>query len=284
MISISFSLKTPQLLYTNGADTIFQQKMIFFSILLIFAFVILDKHSNGRNNIGMSNIIRSTTDLALHIAREYIRPGGVIVDATCGNGHDTLALAKAARDIAKAGQDVTASRRVTVSQGVAAAQGETRIFAFDIQQDAIDATNRLLAAEGFGPQLEDGSIKLICDSHENMAGHLTADGSIVQLTNNQTLKADLIVFNLGYLPGGDKSITTRADSSLEAIRIGLNLLARDGAMFITMYSGHEEGAKEKAQLLAFARNLDSREFHVAYVNMANQPNNPPEILIISRKL
>ncbi len=97
-------------------------------------------------------------------------------------------------------------------------------------------------------------------------------------------ESSLIMFNLGYLPGGDKSITTRAESSLEAIKTGLSLLSRDGAVFIAMYSGHEEGAKEKAQLLDFARNLDSREFHVAYINMANQPNNPPELLVISRKL
>ena len=212
----------------------------------------------------MSNIIRSTTNLAIHIAREYIVPGGIIVDATCGNGHDTLALAKAARSIAKADRaDAKADR-------AGANCIQPHILAFDIQQEAIDATGRLLMSEGFVDELASSSIRLICDSHENMSSYVDA--------------ANLIVFNLGYLPGGDKTVTTKADSTLQAINASLVLLARDGAVCITMYSGHEEGAKEKAQLLDFARNLDSHEFHVAYVNIANQPNNPPELLVISRKI
>lgn len=208
----------------------------------------------------MSNIIRSTTELALYIAREYIRPGGVIVDATCGNGHDTLALAKAARDVAaKAGSTI-------------------RLLAFDIQQDAINATGRLLMSEGFINELSDGRIRLVHDSHENIAEYLT------QAHGTSGGEADLIVFNLGYLPGGNKDITTKPGSTLDAVKSGLALLARDGAVCITMYSGHPEGAKEKAQLLDYARNLDSREFHVSYISMVNQLNNPPEILIISRKL
>ncbi|MCF0144812.1 MAG: rRNA methyltransferase, partial [Firmicutes bacterium] len=51
-----------------------------------------------------------------------------------------------------------------------------------------------------------------------------------------------------------------------------------------MYSGHEAGAKEKAALLEFAGALDSRVYHAAYVNLCNQPNNPPEILLITRKV
>ncbi|MCQ2545120.1 MAG: class I SAM-dependent methyltransferase [Clostridia bacterium] len=226
----------------------------------------------------MSNIIRSTTNLAIHIAREYIVPGGIIVDATCGNGHDTLALAKAARSIAKADcADAKADCADAKADRAGANCIQPHILAFDIQQEAIDATGRLLMREGFTDQLADSSIRLICDSHENMAQYLTD-------SNGQTAKANLIVFNLGYLPGGDKSVTTKADSTLEAIRESLVLLAGDGGLCITMYSGHEEGAKEKAQLLDFARNLDSHEFHVAYVNMANQPNNPPELLVISRKI
>lgn len=224
----------------------------------------------------MGNIIKSTTDLALHIAREYIRPGGVIVDATCGNGHDTLALAEAARSIAEAAREISATG---AANSDICSDSTIKLFAFDIQQDAINATGRLLMSEGFINELSDGSIRLICDSHAKMDQYLTAGTGA-----NQPASADLIVFNLGYLPGGDKTITTKADSTVAAIRTGLSLLARDGALCITMYSGHPEGAKEKAQLLDYARNLDSREFHVSYISMVNQINNPPEILIISRKL
>lgn len=201
------------------------------------------------------NLIRSTTDFALHIVQAYINEDSIVVDATCGNGHDTLALARALSD-AKAMQSMSEKY-------------EGRLYAFDIQEEAIVNTRALLEAEGFGPQIENGRITLICDSHENMDAHVSG--------------ADVIVFNLGYLPGGDKSITTDSDTTLSAVSKAVEILHKNGLICITMYSGHEAGSKEKAELLAYARELDSRAFHVSYISMTNQPNNPPEILLITRK-
>ncbi|MDY5607572.1 MAG: class I SAM-dependent methyltransferase [Lentihominibacter sp.] len=209
----------------------------------------------------MKNIIQSTTELALHIARPYIREGKAVVDATCGNGHDTVALAKA----------------VFPDYGYGAAASEnnqecpapTRLIAFDIQQRAIDATASLLTEAGFGSQLNAGSIRLIRDSHENMDDYVN--------------EACLIMFNLGYLPGGDKELTTCTETTMKAIQGAAGLLTKGGLLSVTMYSGHPEGAKEKAEVLAFARGLDSKIYHAAYVNMLNQANNPPELLLITRK-
>ncbi|MGN0702849.1 MAG: tRNA (mnm(5)s(2)U34)-methyltransferase [Lentihominibacter sp.] len=209
----------------------------------------------------MKNIIQSTTELALHIAKSYIREGQAVVDATCGNGHDTLALAKAIfSDYSGSSAPARQEQACPANAG---------LIAFDIQQRAIDATAGLLKEEGFKAHLDAGRIRLVRDSHENIGNYID--------------EACLIMFNLGYLPGGDKKITTCSESTMKAIRWSAALLTNGGLLSVAMYSGHLEGAKEKAELLAFAGSLDSGKYHVAYVNMLNQPNNPPELLLITRK-
>lgn len=191
----------------------------------------------------MSNIIQTTTQLALHMVSGYAKKGGVFADATCGNGHDTLWLAR---------------------------MKPSKLYAFDIQPEAVENTRRLLISEGFSPELEDGTIELIRDSHESIGSHIPTP-------------VDVIIFNLGYLPGGDKSITTGETSTIGAVESSLTLLAKDGLVSITMYSGHPEGRREKEALLEMAAALDSRTYHSAYVNMLNQKNDPPELLLITKK-
>lgn len=196
-----------------------------------------------REHKRMSNIIRKTTELAMYIASAYTFPGCVIIDATCGNGHDTLALAEAQ---------------------------PSKLYGFDIQQQAVDNTLDLLKSNGCENHLNNGTISIICDSHSNMQKHVNEP-------------ADLIVFNLGYLPGGDKAITTSASETKEAILTSLGLLNKNGLLCITMYSGHAEGLAEKEMLLEMAIELDSKIYHAAYVNFINQHNAPPELLLITKK-
>lgn len=208
----------------------------------------------------MVNIIRSATKFALYIARAYIDENSIVVDATCGNGRDTLALAKAS---------------------------PAMLYAFDVQHIAISSTCKLLESEGFRPRVcvpgddryNDSSILLIRDSHENMEEYLEK----YQAVRSDVPHADVIMFNLGYLPGGDKKLTTRLRSTLSALKSSLRLLSPGGLICITMYSGHEAGAEEKAGLLTFVKELDPCIFHVNCVNMLNQPNCPPELLLITRK-
>ena len=56
----------------------------------------------------------------------------------------------------------------------------------------------------------------------------------------------LIVYNLGYLPGSDKLLTTKTSSTLLSVEKALSLIAPNGAISITCYPGHEEGKKEEA--------------------------------------
>ena len=84
----------------------------------------------------------------------------------------------------------------------------------------------------------------------------------------------LIVYNLGYLPGGNKSITTQTESTIESVRKGLEILAADGALSITCYPGHDEGLKEEKALLEWAEALPSQKFSVCYHKWINRPRSP----------
>ena len=213
----------------------------------------------------MMNLIQNTTAFALAIAKEYLEPGALVIDATCGNGHDTLALAEAMwpdKQSAVSGNETPAS---------------PQLLAIDIRQTAIEHTRTRLIEAGFLPQIDRGEIELVLDSHEALFERMAG------CDRSSETGACLIMFNLGYLPGGDKGITTEVGSTMSAVRSALQLLAVGGLLCITMYSGHEAGKKEKQALLAFAEELDSRSFHVSYISMINQQNDPPEILLISRK-
>lgn len=187
----------------------------------------------------MSNIIRSTTQTALLFISQYLRAGDTAVDATCGNGHDTAALAK---------------------------MGAGKIYAFDVQETAINNTRETFIKEN----LPLDKVHLILDSHTNMCNYIKE-------------KVQVIVFNLGYLPTADKTVTTSLDSTLTAVKEAMKLLNKDGLICITMYSGHPGGQEEKDALLDFAESLDPRTWHTAYINLKNQRKNPPEILLITLK-
>jgi len=191
----------------------------------------------------MANLIQTTTELAMHIVCGYIKPGDTLVDATCGNGLDTLRLARTAPQ---------------------------KLYAFDIQKQAIDNTRRLLIDNGFSSELDNNTIRLIADSHENIDSYVT-------------LPVKAIVFNLGYLPGGCKEITTSKVSTRTAAEKALNILQKDGILCITMYSGHREGADEKETLLKWSSQLEPHTYHSAYISINNQKNDPPEILLITKK-
>ncbi len=188
----------------------------------------------------MSNILVKTTELAMTVTRPYVGLGDVVVDATCGNGNDTLTLAKAV------------------------GSGGT-VWAFDIQKRAIDATSGYLACQGYD------NVKLVHGSFATM-GEYVAPGS-----------ASCVIFNLGYLPGGDKAITTDASETLRGLEAALTAIRTDGIVTVVMYDGHEQGREEKEQILEWAGALDPRQYHVVYGNMLNQQKNPPEVLWITRK-
>ena len=197
----------------------------------------------------MENIIRHTTEFAMHIVRAYVDPGDTVIDATCGNGNDTLALAK---------------------------MDPAKLFAFDIQETAVRSTAQLLEDSGYREALAEGRFVVTQLGHENLKDFCEEHGC-------EKGSVSAVVFNLGYLPGGSKEITTATGTTLTAVQNALKLLAPNGLVCVTMYSGHPEGKREKDALLFFAEGLDAGKWHTAFVNMPNQKHDPPEILLITRK-
>lgn len=196
----------------------------------------------------MKNLLQNTTQLAQAIWAHYLSPqlaSGeyAAVDATCGRGNDTVWLA--------------------VRCG--------RVYAFDIQPEAIAATREALHAADVGDvSAATPAVTLIEGSHAELDAYIREP-------------IGLIVFNLGYLPGGDKDRTTAAASTLTALQAAADRLAVGGLLSVTMYWGHEAGKAERKAVLAWASELDRGIYHCVHTDMLNQPNCPPEILFITRK-
>lgn len=188
----------------------------------------------------MSNLITRTTELAMSVTLAYVRHGDTVVDATCGTGQDTVALARAV--------------------------GETgQVFAFDIQKKALLLTEARLHSHGIS------NVHLLMESFDSMSAHIPENS------------AATVVFNLGYLPGGDHSITTQAKTTIAGLEAALRTIRPGGIVTAVLYDGHEEGKTEKMRVLEWAEALDSGKYHAAYVNFINQKKCPPEIIWVTKK-
>lgn len=137
------------------------------------------------------------------------------------------------------------------------------VMAFDIQPEALEATARLLAEH-------ECMAELILDSHANMRDYVGED------------KAACIMFNFGYLPGGNHRISTQKESSLAAIEAGLEILQTGGIMTLCLYSGGDSGFEEKEAVLEYLGKLDSRSYLVIVSSYYNRPNNPPVPVLIQK--
>lgn len=170
--------------------------------------------------------------------KELVLPNDLVIDATCGNGHDTLFLAE------------------LIPNG--------KLYSIDIQAEAIQSTRSKLSSE------QQSKVMLIHGGHETFPSEVAP----------QSVK--LIVYNLGYLPGGDKSKTTMTESTLESLKNALDLIMPDGALSITCYPGHAEGKREYNEVLAFASSLSAKEWCVCVHTWVNRKNGP--VLIWMSKL
>ena len=141
---------------------------------------------------------------------------------------------------------------------------EGRVFAFDIQSAALTATAERLHQAGVRHRAE-----LIQTGHEHMAYHVPAG-----------IRA--AVFNFGYLPGGDKNVTTRADTSLAAVSAALSLLAEGGLLVAVLYPGHDAGKTEADLLNRYAKTLPFPTFNVLYYGFTNRNGYPPFLLAIEK--
>jgi len=140
-----------------------------------------------------------------------------------------------------------------------------RVIGFDIQEEAIDNSLSLLKSEAAY-----NNYKLVLDSHTMMKTYIERE-------------VDVFVYNLGYLPGGDKTKTTLAKDTIISIEVSMSLLKRKGSIFIVSYPGHEGGYKEERAIYAFTEKLNQKKWSVMRTDFINQVNHPPVLYIIQKR-
>ncbi|MBR5858688.1 MAG: rRNA methyltransferase, partial [Clostridia bacterium] len=79
------------------------------------------------------------------------------------------------------------------------------------------------------------------------------------------------MFNLGYLPGGDKTLTTKRETTLAAVEAAIELLDNDAILLIAVYPGHEEGEIEGELINEMLSKLDRKQYCCARFRIINSP-------------
>lgn len=160
----------------------------------------------------------------------------ISVDATAGNGFDTLFL-------------------TTIENNY--------VYSFDIQDVAIANTEKLLRESNAC------GYKLIEDGHENVDKYVTEN-------------IDIAIFNLGYLPNGDKQLHTAHETTIEALTKIIDLLSERGRIYIAAYLGHDDAVEANA-VCEYISKLDRKKFNVLQTKLINKKNSPPQVYIIEKK-
>jgi predicted methyltransferase len=164
--------------------------------------------------------MRLTEIVQAHI-QTRLSPGDTAIDATAGNGYDTVAMSQAV--------------------------GPTgRVYAIDIQSEAIEATRHRL-----------GDAHAVQNCQFLIGDHARELEILVQTLAD---KVHLITFNLGYLPGSDKSIQTNTASTLRALVAASELIKTNGSILITAYRGHDGGAQEAEAVKSWVESLSPSQW------------------------
>ena len=135
------------------------------------------------------------------------------------------------------------------------------VFAFDVQEQALASTSEHLKAVQCP-----NNYTLILDSHHNVKKYVDVP-----------IKAGM--FNLGYLPGSDKKVTTMRTTTLPAIEAAIDLLDSDGILNIAVYPGHPEGDAEGKMIEEYLSSLSRFKLCVTKIKIVNSPTSPYFFLI-----
>ncbi len=183
--------------------------------------------------------LRGAVPLCHYFLRERVRHGDRVVDATCGNGQDTLLLAELV--------------------------GETgRVWSFDIQEEAVARTRERVNAAGWG-----GRVELVLAGHENLAALVAGP-----------LRA--VVFNLGYLPAGDREVRTGGTTTVTALDQAADLLAPEGIVLLAVYTGHEGGMEEWEAVRGWCAGLEPKQFNVWQARQLNRSAAAPFVVVVEK--
>lgn len=186
----------------------------------------------------------SILTFAHQLVRSHTHPGDHVIDATIGNGNDTLFLAE---QVGK--------------QGV--------VYGFDIQQEAIISTTKRFARA----ERTMDNVRLIHDSHDRMLEYIPAE-------DHGRIAA--IMFNLGFLPGANETVITTTSTTLPALQDSLALLRPHGIISVVLYPGHDGGDTEAVAVHKWAESLPAREYQVLSYRFLNKPSRAPYLLAIEK--
>lgn len=182
----------------------------------------------------------------LELARSYwaeaMISGGIAIDATCGNGQDTLKICQLALN-----------------------NPEGHVYGLDIQPEALDTTRLLLSQNLSEEKMRRISLLQQCHS------------SFPVTLKPQSVR--LIVYNLGYLPRGNKTLTTQTSTTLESLAKGLQLIQPGGMISLMCYPGHDEGAREEEALLKAVEPLSRSEWTCSHHRWINRQRAPSLLLL-----
>lgn len=186
----------------------------------------------------------SITETAHKLLCQTNLTGAAVIDATLGNGFDSVFLAE---QIGPDGQ----------------------LFGFDIQAQALHNTQERLQSQC--PQI---SSQLFQACHAQMK-------ALIPSSWHGRIQA--IMFNLGYLPGADKTLITQTKSTLTALNAACELLAEQGMISVIAYPGHAGGAEETDSLQAWCQQLDPSQFSVERIESPHQKPHSPRLFVIRKQ-
>ena len=190
-------------------------------------------------------------EMAHWMLKDIIKTNDVVVDSTMGNGYDTQFLAELGANV----------------------------YAFDVQEEALNATEKRLDDAGIKNQifeknlsklLTEPSVNLVLSGHEKLSEYV-----------KEPIKA--AIFNLGYLPKTDKSVVTKADTNLTALDALTNQLVVGGRIAIMIYYGHEGGMEEKNAVIKWTSSLPQKDWEVTSYAPLNQIHTPPILVLIEKR-
>lgn len=185
----------------------------------------------------------SLTQKAHTLIKDRLTSGAIGIDATVGNGHDTLFMAHCVG-------------------------GTGQVFGFDIQQAALNTTR-----QRFQDSRLANCLTLFHARHALMTE---------MIPEHWHGKISAIMFNLGYLPGGDKSVTTQTNSTLIALSKAIQLLSPTGILTILAYPGHQGGNIETDRVNYWCSQLDQQQFTVDVFAATEYNSSSPVLFVIAK--
>lgn len=186
------------------------------------------------------------------LVREVLLPGDLAVDLTAGRGRDTLELCRAVGP-------------------------EGCVLSFDIQEQALSDTRERLECEGV---VVDACLTI--SPPEDACGAWLIHADHRELSSYLSRPPRAVIANLGYLPGGDRQIKTRPDSTGEALQTALSHLLPGGRLVCVLYTAHEGGAEEAATVERIFTSLSSRDWFVLRLQVANRVQ-APYLLVVEKR-